>query len=96
MKKFVYIYIGSGGESSQDMQAWISWFGSLGSHLVDSGNPFGEARAMTASGSVPLEFSPTSVTGYSIINAEDFAEAESLAAGCPMGTGVQIYEAMPM
>lgn len=36
------------------------------------------------------------ITGYSIVSAADLDAAEKLLDGCPMSTGVRIYEAMPM
>ena len=96
MKKFVYLYVGSGDESSQDMAAWEKWFGDLGAHLVDSGNPFGPGRATSTSGSSEMPHDHSTITGYNIINANDMDHAEALLRHCPMKSQVQIYECLPM
>ena len=99
MGKFVYVYYeGQGGDAGDDA-AWGKWFGDLGEKLIDAGNPFGaDGQAVFMGGVMPVNEKP--VTGYSIINAADMAEATELAKGCPLvsskdGT-VCVYEALPM
>ena len=36
------------------------------------------------------------ITGYCIINAESMEEAEEIAKGCPIITGIRVYETMSM
>jgi hypothetical protein len=98
MKKFVYLYQGQGltAPTAEGMKAWGDWFASLGEKLVDGGNPFGAGREITADGATDLSNDPAPITGYSIVNAADLDAAQALLAGCPMSTGVRVYEALPM
>jgi hypothetical protein len=98
MKKFVFLYQGQGSTepTAEGMKAWGDWFASLGEHLVDGGNPFGAGREVTADGVTDLSADANPITGYTIVNAADLDAAQELLAGCPMSTGVRVYEALPM
>ncbi len=55
MTKYVLAYHGGAipeteEESAAVMAAWGEWMGGLGAALVDGGNPIGEARTITSSG----------------------------------------------
>jgi hypothetical protein len=98
MAKYVLAY--HGGEmpataeaqaNAMDMEAWGRWFGSLGSALVDGGNPVGATRTITASGSVSAGGGANALTGYTIISADSLDAAVKLAKGCPvLGAGASI------
>jgi hypothetical protein len=102
MGKYVLAY--KGGKMAETpeaqeaaMQAWGSWFGSLGSAVVDGGNPFGPATAVQSDGSTGK--ASAGLTGYSILEADSLELAAKLAGGCPvLGSGgtVEVYEALPM
>ena len=97
MKKFVYLYQGlwePGNKSMMD--GWTNWMAEIGDSLVDGGNPFGQGREVTNSGSRDLPLDPQSTTGYSIVEAETLDDAEKLLANCPIVTSVHVYEAMSM
>jgi len=102
MAKFVYVYVGgqmAGTPEAQEraMQAWGSWFGSLGSAVTDIGNPFG-ASATVKSGGV-TSGSALNAGGYSIIEAASLDDAAAKTVGCPIlaeGGTVEVYEAIPM
>jgi len=98
MKKFVFLYQGQGqAEPTADsMKAWGDWFAQVGEHMVDSGNPFGAGRQVAPDGVSDLADDVAPITGYSIVNAADLDAAQKLLDGCPMNTGVRIYETMPM
>jgi hypothetical protein len=96
MKKFIYLFMGQGDETAQELASWENWFGDVGPNLVDGGNPLGAGRAMSSAGSKDLTHDNSAVTGYTIINAADMDEAEKLLTKCPMKNSVQIYECMPM
>ena len=96
MKKFMYLYVGWGEPTPEVKKAWGDWFAAVGSRFVDSGNPFGQGREVTKAGKSDLPLKATSITGYSIINAESIDEAEKLLEGCPIGHSVRIYEAATM
>ena len=104
MAKFVLAYTGGGsmGDSPEEqqkiMEAWMSWFGSLGESVVDLGNPFGPACSVASNGAVS-DGGAAALTGYSIIDADSLADAAAKAKGCPVlsgGGGIEIYEAMPI
>lgn len=79
-------------ETKRVMDAWTSWYGSMGDAVVDIGNPFG---ASTAVGSD----STSGLTGYSIISADSLDDAAAKAGGCPIladGGSVEVYETIQM
>ncbi len=99
MGKFVYVYYAGEDTDAGDTAAWGKWFGELGEKIVDAGNPFGPNGMAVHMGGV-MEVSEKPVTGYSIISANDMAEATELAKGCPLvgskDGAVCVYEALPM
>jgi hypothetical protein len=79
------------------MQAWMGWFASLGSAVVDGGSPFGASTAVLADGS--RGNASAAITGYSVLTADSLDAAADLAKGCPIlaaGGAVEVYEALPM
>jgi hypothetical protein len=102
MAKYVYVYTGgqmadTPAAQEEAMQAWGSWFGSLGDAVNDTGNPFGVSASVTSSGATPGGTSKAG--GYSIITADSIDDATAKAAGCPVlkgGGTVEVYEAIPM
>lgn len=75
------------------MNAWMNWFESISDKTADSGFGFGRAKEITRDGSSDLAIGPDSMTGYTIIYAENFEEAEAIAKTCPIITGIRVYEA---
>jgi hypothetical protein len=94
MAKYVLVYQGGAMAETEEAQqaamaAWGSWFGSLGSAVVDGGAPFGPSAAVGGGGS------KTGLTGYSILEGKDLDAAVKLAEGCPIvadGGSVDVYE----
>jgi len=104
MAKFVFAYTGGGGmapspaEQQKIMDAWMSWFGSLGDALVDGGAPFGASATVAPDGAAG-DGAPAGLTGYSVLSAASLADATAKAKGCPVlasGGSVEVYEALPM
>jgi len=101
MAKYVFIYAGgqmndTPEEQERAMQAWMGWFGTLGSDVVEMGNPFGASSTVTADGSA-RDGGASGLGGYSVIEAASLADAASKAKGCPVLAGggtVEIYEAL--
>jgi YCII-related domain len=99
MTNYVLTYKGGGmpqteAEQQATMAAWGSWFESLGSAVVDGGNPFGPSMSVASDGTTS-EGAASGLTGYTIVSAESLAEATDLAKGCPVlssGGGVEVYE----
>ena len=97
MKKFVFIFHGMWAEPTQEvMDAWTNWFASISDHLVDSGNPLGEAREVTPTGARDLAADMERASGYTIVNAESMDHAVKLLDDCPIITSVRVYEAVSM
>ena len=94
MGKYVLVYQGGAMAETEEAQqaamaAWGTWFGSLGSAVVDGGAPFGPSGAVGGGGST------TGLTGYSILEAADLDAAVKLGEGCPIvadGGRVDVYE----
>jgi hypothetical protein len=104
MANFLLAYTGGAGmatdpaEQQRQMEAWMQWFGSLGSSVVDGGAPFGPSAHIGSSGAVSSD-APSGLTGYSVISADNLDDATTRAKGCPIlsnGGSVEIYEALPM
>ena len=55
---------------------------------------FRGGREITVSGTSELPFRKDSITGYTIIQAEDLDEAEKIAAQCPIVSSTRVYEIM--
>jgi hypothetical protein len=92
--KFVLVYQGGRMAETEEAQAsamaaWGAWFGSLGAAVVDGGAPFGASAAVGGGDA------RTGLTGYSILQADDLAQAVERAGGCPIladGGTVDVYQ----
>jgi hypothetical protein len=104
MPKYVFGYHGGNRPESPDeqakvMDAWVSWFGTLGDAVVDGGNPIGAAKTIAADGSVTDGGGFHALRGYSLVSATDLDAAVTLAKGCPIltaGGSVEVGEAIDM
>lgn len=97
MKKYLFLYVGAGESRSDEvMTKWRDWFASVGDAFVDSGNPLGAGRFLGNGGPSDLPPDRDAITGYSLVKADSMEEAESLAATCPVVSGIRVYEALPM
>ncbi len=98
MAKFVLLYTGGSGmpeteaQKAELMQAWGTWYGTLGSGVVDGGNPFApQVKSIAANGAVSTVPNGAQATGYSIISGDSMDAAVGLAQGCPiLAAGGQI------
>jgi hypothetical protein len=104
MAKYLFVYHGgkqpeSKKEQAKVMAAWGQWFGSMGSAVVDGGNPVGKSSTVQSSGTVVSNGGANPVSGYSLIEAPSLNEALAKAKGCPIlaaGGSVEVAEAMDM
>jgi hypothetical protein len=101
MANYLLTYYGGGMPESQEeqarvMEAWNTWFTSLGDAVVDAGNPTAASRAISPDGSV---MDPASApTGYTILSAADLDTAVDVAKGCPVlagGASIVVSEILP-
>jgi len=84
-------------EVAKVMEAWGAWYGSMGDALVDGGAPVSGSTAIGPDGTSVAALA--GVTGYTIIDVTDEAEATRIAQGCPVlegGTSVQINALIDM
>jgi hypothetical protein len=102
MANFVLAYKGGSMAETPEaqeaaMKAWGDWFGTLGSSIVEIGNPFGASTAVNSDGSAGT--ATAGLSGYSVLQADSLELAAKLAAGCPVlaaGGTVEVYEAIEM
>jgi hypothetical protein len=104
MSNYLLLYTGGSepkneAEGQTVMNAWTSWFNSLGAAVVDGGNPLGgKAKHVKTNGEVKDGAVGTAATGYSIVKADTLDAAAEIAQGCPhlqAGGQISIYEIVP-
>lgn len=99
MTNYVLVYKGGGMPATEEEQrkvlaAWGQWYEALGQSVVDGGNPFGPSATVAADGTASSG-TPSGLTGYSIISADNLDAATESAKGCPIladGGTVEVYE----
>ena len=108
-KKFLLIYHvptdamtqtanSSSEQLAEGMARWMAWARRCGSKLVDMGSPLANGRSLNSEGS--LAPSTRQVTGYSVLEAEDWHEVFSLLDGHPHISGwhpeatIEVHETM--
>lgn len=99
MATYVLVYSGGSGmpegeaEQQAVMAAWGGWFEKLGAAVADGGNPFGPSVSVTSDGETGA--GKSGLTGYSILTADNLADATTAARACPVltdGGTVEVYE----
>ncbi len=96
MSTFLFLYKGYVTPTPEIGRAWMEWFESVGSAMVDSGNPMTGGAEVTPDGTKDLELGADSFTGYSIVEADDREAALALARTNPMITAVVVHELATM
>jgi len=104
MAKYLYVYHGGSRPESPEavkevMNAWGKWFGSMGSAVLDGGNPVGASSTVKSDGSVVSNGGANPASGYSLIEASTIKDALEKAKGCPIlaaGGSVEVAEAIDM
>jgi hypothetical protein len=102
MSKYAFVYAGGSVAETPEaqqavMQAWMTWFGTLGDAVVDEGNPFGGSASVSRDG--VANSGRLGATGYTLVTANSLEDAASIAKGCPVlddGGTVDVYEALEM
>ena len=72
MKNFLLLHYGFEKPTPEEMGAWNKWFESIADKQVDRGG-FRGGREISHSGTKELPFAEDSITGYTVIKAEDEA-----------------------
>lgn len=93
MKRFLILHYGFEKPSAEDMAAWNEWFDAIAQRQIERGHLPG-GRELTTSGTTELPFGKDSITGYTMIEADDLDEAEQIAQGCPIVASTRVYEVM--
>ena len=95
MEKFVFPTFGFEKPTPEHMAAWGKWFESFADKVVEKGGHFVGGREISHDGTRDLPLGKDSITGYTIIQAENLDEAEKFAQGIPFGS-IRVYELMTM
>lgn len=107
MANFLLLYTGGSGmaeteaEQQAVMAAWGAWMGGLGDSLIDGGAPINPmtAHSIAPDGTVTRAAPAGLQTGYSVISAENAADAVAKAKGCPVldsGGSISVLETVAM
>ena len=91
MKNYMILHYGFEQPTPEEMGAWNAWFESIADRQVDKGG-FSGGREISQSGTQDLPFAKDSITGYTVVQAEDLDEAVEVARGCPIVASTRVYE----
>ncbi|MDQ2751543.1 MAG: hypothetical protein M3R72_00800 [Bacteroidota bacterium] len=87
-------------QRAEGMALWNAWAERVADNLIDLGAPLGNGRRLTAEGSSTA--SENDVSGYTLLQAEDWEEVMDLINGHPHLSGwhpeatIEIHETMLM
>jgi hypothetical protein len=104
MAKYLFVYHGGSAPSDPEqvkkvMDAWGAWFGSMGSAVIDGGNPVGKSSTVKPDGSLVSGGGANPVSVYSLIEASSLEDAHKKAKDCPLlkaGGTIEIAQALDM
>lgn len=104
MAKYLFVYHGGShptnpAEVKAVMDAWGAWFGSMGSAVIDGGNPVSKSSTVKPDGSIVEDGGPNPASGYSLIEAPNLADAHKKARGCPIlkaGGSIEVAQTLDM
>jgi hypothetical protein len=106
MTKYLFVYHGASGPVPTDPaaikaihDAWGAWFGSLGSAVIDGGNPVGKSSTVTPDGALAAGGGANPASGYSLIEAANLEDAHKKASSCPIlkhGGSIEIAACIDM
>jgi len=94
MKKFVLLHYGFEKPTPEIMAAWGAWFEAMKNNIVDMGGHFSRGREMSKTGAKDLPLGLESITGFTIVTADSFEDAEKMAESNPFISSIRIYEIM--
>jgi len=96
MSEFTFLYRGSNPSASPEqmqktMQKWVAWFKDLTAkgHIKDPGHPLEPAGKVIKGQQKSVHDGPYAeakdlVGGYTLVEANDLAQAVELSKGCPI------------
>jgi hypothetical protein len=91
MAQFMLLHVGFEQPTPEIMTAWQEWFEAVSDRAVAHGG-FMHGRLVNDDGVESLPMDLDSMTGYSIIEAENLDEAVTVANSNPYITGIRVYE----
>ena len=99
MPQYVIVYLGgnrpsSPEEGNQRFTQFKKWLSSLGKSVISPANPFKKTRTVNSDGTV-IHGSTTSMSGYTIIEADSMEKAVEMAKACPfldIGGSLEVSE----
>ena len=92
MMNYMILHYGFEKPTPEVMGSWNKWFESIANRQVDRGGFHSGGREISSSGIKDLPFGKDSITGYTVIDAENLNEAEKIAKECPFVLSTRIYE----
>jgi hypothetical protein len=92
MKNYMILHYGFEKPTPEEMGAWNKWFESITDRQVERGGFHSGGREISRTGIKDLPFGKDSITGYTVIEAENLDEAEKIAQECPFVHSTRIYE----
>jgi hypothetical protein len=93
MKKFLILHKGFEKPTEEEMAKWNKWFGSISDIQVERAHLPG-GREISSEGTKDMPFGADSITGYTMIKAENLDEAVAIAEKCPFVLSTRVYEIM--
>ena len=103
MAQYVLTYLGGNKpatpeEGQQHMEKYMSWLSALGKSAISPANPLKGTRLVHSDGTV-TEGGKTTMSGFTIIEADSMESALSSAQSCPFletGGSLEVSELMQM
>lgn len=103
MPQYLIVYLGgdkpsSPEEGKQNFSKYMDWLSSLGDSAVSPANPIKDTRTVNADGTVAAG-GTTTMSGYTIIEADSMEAALSIAKTCPfldIGGSLEVSELVEM
>ncbi|MDJ0926846.1 MAG: YciI family protein [Gammaproteobacteria bacterium] len=103
MPQYVMVYLGGNPPSSPEegqkhMARYMEWLGSLGEAAVSPANPLKNTATVNPDGSVS-EGGATTMSGYTIVQADSMDAALDMAKACPfleVGGSLEVSELAQM
>jgi len=103
MPQYIITYLGGDKPSSpeqgqQHFSKYMDWLSALGDAAVSPANPLGNTSTVNSDGTVSAG-GTTTMSGYTIVEADSFEAALSIAKSCPfldIGGSLEVSELMQM
>lgn len=104
MTNYVLLYTGGTYPETEEQQAevmgaWGAWYGGMGEAVVDGGNPFNEAKHVSAAGVGDGAYGNPGATGYTVISADSLDDAVAKVMDHPhlkFGGQVTVHQTFQM